>query len=161
MIVSIIVAMDEKGGIGEDGKLPWHISDDLKRFKRLTMGHPIIMGRKTHESIGKVLPGRKNVIITRRQDYQVEGAVICHSPEDALRACAGAEQVFITGGAEIYQLFLPLTNRIYLTRVHQTFPDIDTFFPDWNPALFKEIEREDASGDITYSLVTLEQRHES
>jgi dihydrofolate reductase len=134
MIISLLVAMDEKGGIGKDNGLPWHLSADLKRFKALTMGHHLIMGRKTYESIGRSLPGRVMVIITRNPEYQVEGCLIAHSLEEALRIVEQREEseAFIIGGGQIFAQALPLADRIYLTRVH-TVSQADVFFPPFDP----------------------------
>ena len=110
--------MAENRVIGLDGGLPWRISEDLKFFKAVTMGHPIVMGRKTYESIGRLLPGRKTVIVTRNPDYQVERAVLANDLDDALRKCDGDDQVFIVGGAQIYEAALPRVDRLYVTRVH-------------------------------------------
>ena len=150
MKISIIVAMAENRAIGKDNQLLWHNSADLKRFKKITMGHPIIMGRKTFESIGKVLPGRQNIIITNQKDYQVEGGSVCHNAEAALQCCDNAEEVFIIGGAQIYQMFLPLADRIYLTLIHQAYPDADTFFPEFDEDDFQEISHERHEGNYSY-----------
>lgn len=133
MIVSLIVAMDRSGGIGKDNQVPWHLSDDLKRFKTLTMGHHIIMGRKTYESIGKNLPGRVSVVITRKPDFFEEGALVANSFEEALQLArdAGENEAFIIGGGQIYSLALPLANRIYLTQV-DTQAECDVFFPEFD-----------------------------
>jgi dihydrofolate reductase len=106
------------------------------------MGHPIIMGRKTHESIGRVLPGRKNIIITRQKNFRVPDAFIAVTKESALKHCEGAEQAFVIGGADIYRLFLPHTDRIYLTQIHETYPDADTYFPEIVAETFKEAQRD-------------------
>lgn len=133
MIVSLIVAMDRSGGIGKDNQVPWHLSDDLKRFKTLTMGHHIIMGRKTYESIGKNLPGRVSVVITRKPDFFEEGALVANSFEEALQLAhdAGENEAFIIGGGQIYGLALPLADRIYLTQV-DTQAECDVFFPEFD-----------------------------
>ena len=145
MIVSLLVAMDEQNGIGKDNRLPWHLSADLKRFKALTMGHHVIMGRKTYESIGRPLPGRVNVIITRSPDYQAEGCVIAHSLREALSIAelAGESEAFVIGGGQIFAQALPLADRIYLTRVH-TISQADVFFPpfdieDWSLQATSEV----------------------
>ena len=127
--VSLIVAMDRQRVIGHEGRLPWHIPEDLKRFKVLTMGHSIIMGRKTHESIGRLLPGRRSVIVTRQPDYAVPGAHVVHSMQEALAACAGDEEVFVIGGGEIYREALPMADRIYLTEVEGNYRG-DALFPE-------------------------------
>ncbi|MFA8016547.1 dihydrofolate reductase [Bremerella cremea] len=132
MRLSMVVAASEDWVIGRDGDMPWRLSSDLKRFKSVTMGHSIIMGRKTYESIGRLLPGRTTIIVTRDATYAVEGAVIAHSVNEAIAACEGAEEAFVVGGAEIYQAFLPWAMRLHLTRVHATIPDGDTHFPILN-----------------------------
>jgi dihydrofolate reductase len=129
MIISIIAAMDEKRAIGRGNRLPWHISRDLERFRSITLGHPVIMGRKTYESIGAPLPGRTNIIITRREDFPAEGCIVVHDLDAALAACAGAEEVFFVGGAEIFREAMSLADRVYLTIVHTTI-DGDSFFPE-------------------------------
>ncbi|MBT4692088.1 MAG: dihydrofolate reductase [Planctomycetaceae bacterium] len=118
MALSIIVAISQNGVIGREMDLPWHISADLKRFKALTMGHHIVMGRKTYESIGRLLPGRTTVIITRQSDYQIPGAFVVNSIERALTVAANDQETFIVGGSQIYNLALPLVDRLYITRVH-------------------------------------------
>lgn len=133
--ISMIVAASENGVIGKDGDMPWKLSADLRHFKRITTGHTIIMGRKTWESINRLLPGRSTVIVTRQTDYQVDGAIVVDSLEGALSATDDSEP-FIVGGSEIYRLALPLVSKIYLTRVHATvdgdtlLPEID--FNNWN-----------------------------
>src|SRR5262245_66241867 len=125
--------MDLARGIGKNQRLPWRLSSDLKRFKQLTMGHHIVMGRKTFESIGKPLPGRRTVIVTR-QSYSAEGCDVVHSIDEAIRLCVERTEpeVFICGGAEIYAATLRLTDRIYLTQV-EAMVDADTFFPPFDP----------------------------
>jgi dihydrofolate reductase len=127
-LISLIVAAAQNGAIGKDNQLLWHISEDLKRFKSLTMGKVCIMGRKTYESIGKPLPGRQFVIITRQPDYAVAGATVVHSLETALQHCVPDQECMVIGGAEIYRAALPLAKKIYLTRVHADF-EADAFFP--------------------------------
>ena len=145
MTVSIIVAMAENGVIGRDMDLPWHISADLKRFKALTMGHHIVMGRKTFESIGRLLPGRTTVIVTRQSDYQVDGAVIVNSLGAAQAAATDDSELFIIGGGQIYEIALPLADRLHVTRVH-TEVDGDTSFPavDWDQWELVSAERHGA-----------------
>ena len=118
MIVSLLVAMDEGRGIGRAGRLPWRLSTDLKRFRELTMGHHIIVGRKTFESIGKPLPGRLNVVVTRDTNYHRDGVTVVHSVDAALAAAGAAEEVMVIGGADLFRLFLPRAERVHLTRVH-------------------------------------------
>lgn len=130
MIVSMIVAMDERMGIGKNNQLPWHLSDDLKRFKALTMGHHIVMGRKTYESIGRLLPGRTMIVVTRNHGYEEEGVLVANSLTGALELAEKSKEneVFIVGGAEIFSQTMPLADKIYLTRVH-ALVDADVFFP--------------------------------
>lgn len=116
--VTLIVAASDNGVIGRDNALPWHLPEDLKRFKRLTMGKPIVMGRKTFESIGRVLPGRQNIVVTRDANYRREGVTVVHGVDQAVRAAAGAAEIMIIGGADLFRLFLPRAVRIHLTRVH-------------------------------------------
>ncbi|MCC6580609.1 MAG: dihydrofolate reductase [Phycisphaeraceae bacterium] len=129
MRVSMIVAAGENGVIGCEGRLPWHLSEDLKRFRRLTTGHAVIMGRRTYESIGKPLPQRRNIILSRSPDYHAEGVEVVATFDAAMTLCAADDEAFIIGGAEIYRLALPHVERLYLTRVHQS-PDGDAFLPD-------------------------------
>jgi dihydrofolate reductase len=128
MILSIIVAMARNRVIGQGGQLPWKLSADLQRFKRLTMGHPIIMGRKTYESIGKPLPGRRSIVISRNPNYRPEGAETVTSVEEAIQRAEVSDETFVIGGGEIYSLVLPRANRLYITAV-DTESEGDTFFP--------------------------------
>lgn len=134
MIISLIVAFTENGVIGFEGDMPWKLSADLKRFKRLTMGHHLVMGRNTYESIGRLLPGRTTIIMTRNANYSVEGALIAGDLPQALALAkaAGDDEVFVVGGGQVYQHALPHAQRIYATRIHTQLSG-DTFFPevDW------------------------------
>ena len=143
MRVSLIVAMSENGVIGRDGDLPWRLSADLQRFKRLTMGHHIVMGRKTFESIGRALPGRKMVVVTRQENYSASNVYIANSLAAAVQVArdAGDEELFIIGGGEIYRQALQLADRIYLTRVRAVV-DGDTFFPTLDYDSWRLVERE-------------------
>jgi dihydrofolate reductase len=147
MIISLLVAMDENRGIGKSNHLPWRLSSDLKRFRELTMGHHIIVGRKTFESIGKPLPGRQTIIVTRNERYRPEGCLIAHSVEGGIRLAQerGESELFVCGGAEVYAQSLGLADRMYLTLVHATV-DADTFFPEWESGDWTEevISRHDA-----------------
>jgi len=160
MIVSIIVALDENDVIGDNGKLPWHLSADLKNVKKITLGKPIIMGRMTHESIGRPLPGRENIIITRNLAYIAEGCTVLHSLDDAFDHSANESEVMIMGGAELYRQTLDRASRLYLTEVHASVGG-DTFFPEFDRDIWKEIERQDfeadENNDHPYSFVVLEQ----
>lgn len=131
MILSLLLAASENGVIGKDNKLPWHLPDDLKYFKNLTWGLPILMGRKTFDSIGKPLPGRKSIVITRDENWKHDGVTVVHSIKEAIVAAAafGAKEIFVIGGAQIFLTALPQANRIYLTRIHHRF-DGDVFFPE-------------------------------
>jgi dihydrofolate reductase len=147
MNISVIVAMSENGVIGDKGKIPWHIREDLQRFKRLTMGHPIIMGRKTYESIGKPLPGRTNIVLTRSPDFTAPPEVLMFAGLDAtLEHCRGQnhDSVFIIGGSKVFQIALPLADRLLITEVHQHVNG-DTKFPDYNRAEWQETAREDGT----------------
>lgn len=140
--ISFVVAVSRNGVIGRNGGLPWHISTDLKRFKAITMGKPLIMGRKTWESLPrKPLPGRPNIVITRQKNYRAEGAIIVTDAPSALAAAGQVEEVCVIGGGEIFDMFLPQTERIYLTEVDLEV-DGDTFFPPIDPALWTETARE-------------------
>jgi dihydrofolate reductase len=129
MILAAIVVTDLKNGIGQNNKLLCHLPADLKFFKASTMGYPIIMGRKTYESIGRVLPGRRNLVVTRKADFRIEGAEIYHTLEAALESCS-EEKVFIIGGSEIFRQSMHLLGEIYRTEINHTFPEADTFFPE-------------------------------
>ncbi|MEQ8507194.1 MAG: dihydrofolate reductase [Rhodospirillales bacterium] len=140
--VVLVVAMAENRCIGRDGDLPWHISTDLKRFKAVTMGHSMIMGRKTFLSIGRVLPGRPNIIVTRDRGFQAEGGEVTHSLDDALAAARAHDTgaVMVIGGAEIFEQSLPLADRLDICHVHADVPG-DTFFPEINPGQWRETSR--------------------
>jgi dihydrofolate reductase len=142
MRISLIVAMAQNGVIGRDNQLIWHLPNDLKQFKRLTTGHPIIMGRKTFESIGKPLPNRTSIVVTRSKNWTFEGVVVVNSVEEALVvACqTGTDEVFVIGGAEIYRLTLPIANKIYLTEVKADFEG-DAHFDIPNIEDWEEISR--------------------
>jgi dihydrofolate reductase len=127
MIVSLVAAAAENGVIGKNGALPWRMPADMKFFKNLTMGHTVIMGRKTYESMGKPLVGRKNVIITRNKDFKAEGCIVINSFEEVFKMFSKEKEIFVIGGAEIYDMALPKTDKIYLTRIHASF-DGDAYF---------------------------------
>ena len=131
-MVSIIVAVAENGVIGDKNTLLWHISEDLKHFKAVTTGHPVIMGRKTYESLGRPLPNRTNVVITRQQ-VEIPGCRVVHSLGEAVALFPGDDEVFVIGGAQIYGEALPAADRFYLTRVHRAYEG-DTRFPEWDAA---------------------------
>lgn len=150
MIVSAVVAIAENRAIGKDNELLWHLPKDLKHFKEITKGHTIIMGRKTFDSIRKPLPHRRNIVVTRQKDLEIEGAEVVGSVDEALALCADEKEVFIVGGAEIYNLAMPRTDRIYLTTVHETY-QADAFFPELNKSLWKETESQYHEPDDRHS----------
>lgn len=152
--------MSENRVIGVNNRLPWNIPEDLKRFKEITTGHPIVMGRKTFESIGRVLPKRTNIVITRDRTFRVEGGAVVHSFEEALewaRRAPGAEEVFVIGGSEIFRLALPLAWRIYLTEVRWPFEG-DIFFPEFPEEDFREVGTEKISESPAATLRVLERK---
>jgi len=142
LIKSLLVAVDEKNGIGKDGRLPWHLSADLQLFKKLSMGHHILMGRKTYESIGRLLPGRKTMILTRSDNFEAPGAILVSSLEEALELAgeAGETELLIIGGGQVFEQALPIADRIYLTRVH-TDAKCQVFFPALNKSDWVELEK--------------------
>jgi len=148
MRVSLIVALSENHVIGRNNKLPWYLPNDLKYFKQVTMGKPIVMGRKTYESIGKPLPGRVNIVVTRNKDWSAEGVRVVHSLENAFELAAsiaeidGQDEVMIIGGDQIYKSALPMVDRMYLTEVHAQV-DGDAFFPEFDRDAWQELGRED------------------
>lgn len=160
--ISLIVAMDQKGVIGKGNELPWHLSTDLKNFKHVTMDKPIIMGRKTHESIGKPLPGRRNIIVTRNTDFQSEGCEVCHSLDEAIKLCEADEELVIIGGSELYHDALDVVFRIYLTEVHADVEG-DVYFPafdkgEWDLLLKDDVDA-DENNDYPFTMSILEKRH--
>lgn len=163
MTISIMVARSDNNVIGKDNDLVWHMPADLKYFKETTSGHYVVMGRKTYESVDKPLPGRLNIIVTRQSDYYREACIVVHSLEEALALGRenGQQELFILGGAEIYRLGLEVADRIYLTEIHGEFEG-DTFFPEIDQAIWKEVKRDDHEADEKnphpYSFVILE-RH--
>jgi dihydrofolate reductase len=143
MRISLIVAVDQEGGIGYRGDLPWHLPADLQHFKKLTMGHHLIMGRKTYQSIGRPLPGRTMIVLTRRPEFEAEGCLIAHSLQEglALAESRGEDQVFVIGGASVFEEALPLADDLYLTLVHAAV-EADTYFPGFNASQWRiESER--------------------
>jgi dihydrofolate reductase len=149
-MISIIVAVANNGVIGKNNQLTWHLPADLKRFKQLTMGHAMIMGRKTFDSIGKALPGRTTVIVTRQKDFKKENCLVADSLEKAIELCKNDPdipgEIFIIGGAQIFEKAIPLTDRIYFTQIHHAF-DGDVFFPDLEKGKWKITFREDHNAD--------------
>lgn len=160
MRVSAVVAASDNNVIGKDGGLPWHVSSDLKLFKEITMGKPVIMGRRTWESLPKQpLPGRRNIVITRNPDYAADGADVAGSIHEALAMCEGEPEVSIIGGGQVYEQAMDRTDRIYLTRIHLTV-DGDTFLPDLPENEWQEVERREFEkgerDDAAFTLVVLD-----
>ena len=145
-IITLIVAVADSGVIGRDNTLPWHLPEDLKRFKRLTMGKPIVMGRKTFESIGKPLPGRHNIVVTRDANYHREGITVVHDAEAALRAAGLVPEIMVIGGAELFRTLLPRAGRLHLTRVHGNIEG-DVMWPALDDREWTVVERESHSAD--------------
>jgi len=157
MKLSLIVAMATNRTIGINKQMPWHLSADLKQFKKITMGHPIIMGRKTFESIGRPLPGRQNIVISRDISYQQDGCLVFNDLDAAVQHCADQEEVFVIGGATLYAVTLERADRLYITQINQAFEG-DTWFPEIDAADWREVKREDinddASVDFKYSFIS-------
>ena len=148
-MISIIVAASANNVIGMQGSLPWKLSDDLKRFKQLTMGKTIVMGRLTWAAIGRPLPGRQNIVLTRQADFAADGCDVVSSPAEALSVAGDADEIMVIGGGQIYELFLPKATRLYITRVHAEI-DGDAFFPEidsnvWQLASSESISADDAN----------------
>ena len=148
MLLSLIAAADEHNVIGKDGKLPWHLSADMHYFRTVTSGHPIIMGRKTYESIGHPLPGRQNIVISRQTHLKIDGCDVVSSLDEAIHLAeeSGATEAFVIGGGEIYKQALSIADRIYLTRIALSV-DGDTFFPVFSEKEWEEVSREEHQAD--------------
>lgn len=159
--ISIIVAISNNNAIGKDNQLLWHLPADLKHFKQITSGHTIIMGRKTFDSIGRPLPNRRNIVITRQSNLAIEGVEVVNSLNEALELCKAENEVFIIGGAELYRTALPLVQKIYLTTVHKAF-DADAFFPEIDLKEWMETEKAthapDEKNAFSYTFSTLERK---
>lgn len=157
--LSIIAALSDNRVIGRDNALPWRMPADLAHFKRLTMGKPIVMGRRTWESLPGLLPHRTHIVVSRDRDYRLEGGFVVHSIEEAIEFAGDADELMVVGGANLYAQTLPMASRLYLTFVHGQF-DGDTRFPDYEPADWREVAREthaaDARNPYPYSFVTLQ-----
>ena len=161
-MISIIVAVSEDWGIGKDNELLWHISEDLKRFKKLTSGNAVIMGKKTWESLPRrPLPGRKNIVLTDDPNESFENSVTAYSIDDALDKCGPAEEIFIIGGGSIYRQFMPIADRLFITHVHKKAP-ADIFFPEIDRSVWEIIEKEefktDESNNIPYTYTVYERK---
>ncbi|RDB07290.1 dihydrofolate reductase [Runella aurantiaca] len=153
MLISLIVAAAQNGVIGRDNQLIWHLPDDLKQFKRLTTGHPIIMGRKTFDSIGKPLPNRTSIVITRNREWQFEGVIIVNSVNEAIEAArqTGTDEAFVIGGAEVYKMTLPVANKIYLTEVKAEFEG-DAYLNIPNKEEWREVSRVSHATDEKHAI---------
>lgn len=160
-VITLIVALDLDDVIGRAGGLPWHLPADLRRFRRLTLGKPVILGRRTHESIGRALPGRRNVVVSRQAGYHADGCEVVSSLEAALALVQGAPEVMILGGATLYEQALPRADRLQLTRVQGRFEG-DVRFPAWDPAEWRETGRTehpvDAENSHACTFIELERR---
>ena len=148
--LSLIAAVARNGAIGKDNTLLWRLPEDLKFFKRTTLGCPVIMGRKTWDSIGRPLPGRRNIVVTRNHAWRAEGAEVFHGLEEALAATADVPKAFVIGGAELYAQALPLADELVLTEVDADF-DGDAFFPNWDRHAFRELSRESHVSDAGWA----------
>lgn len=148
MIISIIAGVGKNNELGKDNKLLWHLSADLKHFKEITSGHPVIMGRKTFESIGKALPDRKNIVITRDKKFKAKDVEVVHSLEEAFTLCKGGnKEVFIIGGADIYNQAMEFAQKLYMTEIDAEDGHADTFFPEIIPIVFGETKRKSHPAD--------------
>ncbi|WP_207422681.1 dihydrofolate reductase [Desertivirga brevis] len=158
MILSAVVVVDANNGIGKENKLLVHFPADLKRFKKITSGHTVIMGRKTYESMEKALPNRRNIVISRNPGYTLQDAETADSLDQAVKLAEGEEEVFIIGGADIFRQALTILNKVYLTKIDKAF-EADTFFPELDNNQWQEVEREDhqpdEKTDFSYSFLTL------
>ena len=155
--VYLVAAVAANGIIGARGKLPWHLPEDLKHFKELTLGHPVIMGRKTWESLGRPLPGRENIVVTRSAGYEAPGASVATSLEAALALCAGESVAFVIGGSELYAAALPLADGLVLTEIHRDYAG-DTRFPEFDRKAWRETQRKphDGTGGLRFDFVLYE-----
>ena len=164
MELALIAAVARDGAIGRGGVMPWHLPEDLAHFRRITMGCPVVMGRKTWDSLParfKPLPGRRNVVVTRNAGWQADGAEAAHSLDAALALLGDAATVFVIGGAQLYAQALPRADRIELTEIELDVPDADTRFPAWERSAFESVAREagvSATGDLRYSFVSYRRR---
>jgi len=159
MKLSLIAALSSNRVIGLNNRMPWHLPADLKRFKAITWGKPLLMGRKTHESIGRPLPGRHNIVLSANPDYQAEGCSVAHSLEEAMALAGEAGELMVIGGATLYERLLPQASLLYLTLIEREF-DGDTYFPSFSPEDWREVESQtvadDPGVDFSYRFVVLE-----
>ncbi|QKT04352.1 type 3 dihydrofolate reductase [Ectothiorhodospiraceae bacterium 2226] len=159
MHISLIAAMADQRVIGKDNAMPWHLPADMAHFRKLTLGKPVLMGRKTFESLGKPLPSRTNIVLTRDAEFHAEGCLVVHSVEEALKVASNAFEFMVIGGQHVYELMLPRAQRMYLTLVHARV-DGDAYFPPFAPGHWREEEREEHPADernpYPYTFLTLE-----
>ncbi|HEX5611786.1 MAG TPA: dihydrofolate reductase [Burkholderiales bacterium] len=139
--IYLVAAIAANGVIGAQGRLPWHLPEDLRRFKQITLGHPVVMGRKTWESIGKPLPGRENIVITRRRDYRAPGAVLVASLDEALAHCKDQDRVYVIGGSAVFRAALPIATGLVLTEIHRDYAG-DVYWPEIDRTAWREAKRE-------------------
>ncbi|HZP95467.1 MAG TPA: dihydrofolate reductase [Candidatus Limnocylindria bacterium] len=158
--IAFVVAFDRNRVIGKDGALPWRLPDDMKRVRELTIGKPLIMGRRTYDSIGRALPQRTNIVLTRDPSFHADGVLVARTPDEALRLAGDAPEVIVFGGAEIFRQFLSMAGRIYLTQVDASIEGGDAVFPDLDPAEWREVERREHPRDdrhaFAFRFVTLD-----
>jgi dihydrofolate reductase len=164
-MISIIVAVSEDWGIGKDNELLWHISEDLKRFKKLTIGNTVIMGKRTWESLPRrPLPGRKNIVLTDIPGECIDCSVTAYSIEDAMSNCNKEEEIFVIGGGSVYRQFMPVADRLYITHVHRMVP-ADVFFPAIDPDIWEVVEKEEykssENGSIPYTYIIYERSNKT
>ncbi|BDG47414.1 MULTISPECIES: dihydrofolate reductase [Parageobacillus] len=162
-MISHIFAMDQNRVIGKDNRLPWHLPADLAYFKKVTMGHAIMMGRKTFESIGRPLPGRENVVVTRNRSFRAEGCTVLHSLEEVRQFAANRDdEVFVIGGAELFQATLPVADRLYITKIEASFPG-DTFYPAFDESQWQLVSYtkgiKDEKNPYDYAFMVYERKH--
>jgi len=163
--LSHIVAAAKNGVIGREGGLPWHIPEDLKFFKEKTLGHAVIMGRKTYESVGKPLSKRLNVIVTRQPDYSPKGTIVFVSLQEAISHCkkevaTWGEEIFIAGGGEIFKQSMDMVDKVYLTQIHQEIPG-DTYYPQLQMNKFEEVERRERQMPLPFTFLTLKRKNQT
>ncbi|HET7557377.1 MAG TPA: dihydrofolate reductase [Rhodanobacteraceae bacterium] len=160
--ISLLAALDRRRAIGREGAMPWHLPDDLKRFKALTLGKPVLMGRKTVLAIGRALPDRPNLVLTRANEAPYASQQVVHSVDEARAASAGAEELVVVGGGEVYALAMPHATHLLLTWIDTETPDADTFFPEFDPREWRETARvhhpADARHAFTFDFVDYERR---
>ena len=164
MELTLIAAFDKNQAIGIDGELPWNLSSDLKHFKKVTTGHSIIMGRKTFDSIGKALPNRKNIVLTRNKEWKVDGVITITNVDEIYQVCENEEEVFVIGGAEIYTAFLDTATKMILSYVETEVKDADAFFPQFDMRAWQTIEKsnmiKEEKDDYHYKIITLHKSSE-